>query len=73
MTLHLDDNTTSINTMKKSPLLLTSCLLFTMATAQSKIQNVVVIFSDDQGYEDLSSFGSKKADTPYIDQLAKRE
>ncbi|MBU2880333.1 MULTISPECIES: sulfatase family protein [Aliiglaciecola] len=57
--------------MKKSPLLLTSCLLFTMATAQSKIQNVVVIFSDDQGYEDLSSFGSKKADTPYIDQLAK--
>ena len=57
--------------MKKISLLLTSCLLLVTASAQSKIQNVVVIFSDDQGYEDLSSFGSKKAYTPNIDQLAK--
>ncbi|WP_158971771.1 sulfatase [Paraglaciecola sp. L3A3] len=57
--------------MKKLSLLLAGCLLLATASAQSKIQNVVVIFSDDQGYEDLSSFGSKKADTPNIDQLAK--
>ena len=33
--------------------------------------NVIVIFADDQGYGDLSCFGSKKIKTPHIDRIAK--
>jgi arylsulfatase A len=32
--------------------------------------NFVIIFTDDQGYGDLSSFGSTKINTPHIDRLA---
>ena len=32
--------------------------------------NFVIIFTDDQGYEDLSCFGSKRIQTPRIDQMA---
>lgn len=39
-------------------------------SAHAQIQNVVVIFTDDQGYQDLSSFGSTKAHTPHIDKMA---
>ena len=33
--------------------------------------NIVLIFTDDQGYEDLSCFGSPDIRTPNIDRLAK--
>lgn len=33
--------------------------------------NVIVIFTDDQGYNDLGCFGSKTIKTPYLDRLAK--
>jgi arylsulfatase A-like enzyme len=39
--------------------------------ADEKKLNVVLIFADDQGYGDLGCFGSKKINTPYIDQMAK--
>ena len=32
--------------------------------------NVVIIFTDDQGYGDLGSFGSMDIKTPNIDSLA---
>jgi len=32
--------------------------------------NFIIIFTDDQGYGDLSSFGSKSIETPNIDRLA---
>ena len=32
--------------------------------------NVIIIFTDDQGYEDLSCFGSKDIETPHLDQMA---
>ena len=32
--------------------------------------NFIVIFTDDQGYGDLSCFGAKHVKTPFIDQLA---
>ena len=32
--------------------------------------NFVIIFADDQGYGDLSCFGSKTIKTPNIDRLA---
>ncbi len=34
--------------------------------------NIVIIFTDDQGYEDLSCFGSPDIKTPHIDGIAKR-
>ena len=33
--------------------------------------NIVIIFTDDQGYADLGCFGSKENQTPVLDQLAK--
>ena len=33
--------------------------------------NILIIFTDDQGYADLDCFGNKKNKTPRLDQLAK--
>ena len=38
--------------------------------AQASKPNFIIIFTDDQGYGDLSCFGSKKIKTPNIDRLA---
>jgi len=32
--------------------------------------NIVLIFTDDQGYQDLGCFGSKRIRTPHIDRMA---
>jgi len=34
--------------------------------------NILIIFTDDQGYGDLACYGSKKNKTPRLDQLAKQ-
>ena len=34
-------------------------------------RNIVIIFTDDQGYADLGCYGSKTNKTPRLDQLAK--
>ena len=41
-----------------------------MALAADK-PNFIIIFTDDQGYNDLSCFDSKKIKTPFIDSIAK--
>ena len=33
--------------------------------------NIVVIFTDDQGYQDLGCFGAPDIETPHLDQLAR--
>ncbi|MEJ6567761.1 MAG: sulfatase [Akkermansiaceae bacterium] len=40
-------------------------------SAEEKKPNFVIIFTDDQGYGDLSCYGGKHIDTPRIDQMAK--
>ena len=41
-------------------------------TAEEKTNsNVIIIFTDDQGYQDLGCFGSPDIRTPRIDQMAK--
>lgn len=49
-----------------------SQILFMAGCKQEKssLPNVVVIFIDDQGYNDLGCYGAKGFETPHIDQLA---
>ncbi|EMI52284.1 arylsulfatase A [Rhodopirellula sallentina SM41] len=41
-----------------------------IATAESSRPNFVIVFTDDQGYADLSCFGGTHVSTPRIDQMA---
>ena len=45
-------------------------LLLTARVAHADKPNLILIFADDQGYGDLSCFGSKTIRTPNIDRLA---
>ncbi len=38
--------------------------------AGGKAPNIIIIFADDQGYQDLGCFGSPRVKTPNIDRLA---
>lgn len=58
--------------------LLISFSLLVLFSCDSKIEpskstppNIVIVFTDDQGYQDLSSFGSLNIFTPHLDKLAK--
>ncbi len=42
----------------------------TQQLEKDKRPNVIIIFTDDQGYQDLGSFGSPDIETPNLDQLA---
>ena len=52
-------------------LLLLSASLVSASLAHAAEPNFIVIFTDDQGYGDLSCFGSTTIKTPNIDRLAK--
>ena len=56
--------------MKCFLFLLYFALTATNTFAEDKRPNIVVIFTDDQGYGDLSCFGGTHVDTPRIDQMA---
>lgn len=46
------------------------CLGVAQAISAAEKPNFVVIFTDDQGYGDLSCYGGKHVNTPRIDQMA---
>lgn len=50
---------------------LIAVLLFACAPALADKPNFILIFTDDQGYNDLGCFGSETIKTPHIDQMAK--
>ncbi len=55
------------------PILLLLCSVSTISDANPGRQgppNIVIVFTDDQGWGDLSCYGSKQIPTPHIDQLA---
>ena len=62
-----------VDKMKHRLLLLFLIALFQSAVRDSAVAeqpNFVIIFTDDQGYGDLSCFGGKHISTPRIDQMA---
>ena len=48
-------------------LFIASCLINVLF---SKSPNFIIIFTDDQGFEDIGCFGSPKIKTPHLDKLA---
>lgn len=38
--------------------------------APADLPNIVIVFCDDQGYQDLGCFGSPNIDTPNVDRIA---
>ena len=64
-----------MNTMRNAIMGVCLCLLFSCAEKkQSKQQNqppnIILIFTDDQGYNDLGVFGADDIATPHLDQMA---
>ena len=58
--------------MKKITPLLYLFVSFLVAESEASIKpNILIIFTDDQGYADLACYGSKLNKTPRLDQLAK--
>lgn len=51
-------------------LLLLSLAKVLPVTADDSRPNIILIFTDDQGYQDLGCFGSKTIKTPHLDQMA---
>jgi len=45
-------------------------VIFTLGLHASEKPNFIIIFTDDQGYNDLGCFGSKTIKTPHIDRIA---
>lgn len=40
-------------------------------TESAQLPNIVIIFTDDQGYQDLGCYGSPNISTPHIDKMAR--
>ena len=60
---------------KKTPLILFVAYFFFVISCETKNEiispNIIFILTDDLGFEDLSSYGSKITTTPNLDKLAK--
>ncbi|MCR9202154.1 MAG: sulfatase-like hydrolase/transferase [Planctomycetaceae bacterium] len=51
-------------------MILIACLCGSSHTIAADRPNIILIFTDDQGYQDLGCFGSKSIRTPHLDRMA---
>ena len=58
-------------TLKIPAFLLPFVIASSISAADALRPNILIVFTDDQGYADLGCFGSKTNKTPRMDQLAK--
>ena len=73
--LHVDENSPGrIAIVRHIPSLAMICLLGTILPADlfsaERPPNFVIIFTDDQGYQDVGCFGSPDIETPHLDRMA---
>ena len=61
----------SLNRLAKGLLSLAASFALTSAAEAARSPNFVLIFMDDQGYQDVGVFGSKTIRTPNLDNMAK--
>lgn len=47
------------------------CSLVSLSKTRAEKPNFIIIFADDQGYQDLGCFGSPDIKTPHVDRMAK--
>jgi arylsulfatase A-like enzyme len=60
--------------LNKLPVFCTLLFIFSLVSCNKQAEekpNIIIFFTDDQGYSDVGVYGSKGFDTPNIDQLAK--
>src|ERR1051325_9786999 len=60
-----------IPVMKRLAVLLAASWLSTALVRGADTPNVVIIFTDDQGYGDVGVFGAKGFTTPNLDRMAR--
>jgi len=63
-------------TLKTNLIIITSLFLWTSACKRADVKqqpNIIFIFADDWGYEDLSGHGSTFCKTPNLDKMASEE
>ncbi len=74
MSVHCLDARPGAIMIKKFVGLLFSCLCILScaehSSKQDKKPNIVIIFTDDQGYQDIGCFGSPDIKTPHLDKMA---
>ena len=62
--------------LKQYILIILVFILISISSCKNKndctenLPNIILFFTDDQGYADLSSYGAEGFDTPHLDQLA---
>ena len=55
---------------KIAPLFLALLFFSFSLTAEDRPPNIVIVFTDDQGYSDVGKFGAEGFNTPHLDQMA---
>ena len=61
----------TLNRLAKRFLALAAVFVLTSPAEAKRTPNFVLIFMDDQGYQDVGVFGSKTIKTPHLDNMAR--